>query len=204
MEKLGLQNITIKDVLISTLILFVTFGYYFDRYIPEGITEVNFLGITIGSYGFQDISDMLYFVKMKLLIIVFATIWFYTCKHWWKHAILLILAIELLKLFSMLNPNQKYYDNIEFVTSLPITIPIILLVIFISKKVKDYNLAKNLRFELDNKINELFFELNQEKKEDIQNLKKCFIELKVNNKKIEDELEYLNQLIEMRNNFYKT
>ena len=101
MEKLGLQNITIKDVLISTLILFVTFGYYFDRYIPEGITEVNFLGITIGSYGFDGIAHMFYFTKMKFLIIAFSAIWYFTCSHWWKSAILVITTIELLKLFSM-------------------------------------------------------------------------------------------------------
>ena len=203
MRKFSLRDIAVKDVLISTLILFVTFGYFFDSYIAEGITEVNFLGITIGSFGFEDIAHMLYFSKMKLLIIVFSLIWYFTCKHWWKPAILVITTIELLKFFSTLNSNQDYFDNIEFVSSLPITIPIILLIILISKKVNDYNLSKNLRYELDDKINDIFFELNEEKKESIENLKKNFTRLKMNKKMVEDELEYLNELIEMRDNFYK-
>jgi hypothetical protein len=203
MEKLGLQNITIKDVLISTLILFVTFGCYLDRYIPEGITEVNFLGITIGSYGFQYVSDMIYFVKMKLLIITFSLTWYFTSKHWWKSAILVIIIIELLKLFSALNSNQRYVDEIEYMRSLPLTIPVIILITFISKKVNDYNLANNLRIELDNKINKIFFELNEESISQVTDLKTSFIKIKNTEKINEDELMYLKKLIEMRDDFYK-
>ena len=88
-------------------------------------------------------------------------------------------------------------------TSLPITIPIVLLIIVISKKINDYSLAKNLRFEVDNKINKMFFELNKEKRESVENLKNNFEKLKFDKKLIENELEYLNELIEMRDNFYK-
>jgi hypothetical protein len=203
MKKLGLQNITIKDVLISILILVVTFGYFFVNYIEEGVKSVDVLGFTIGSFGFQDISDMVYFVKMKLIIIVFSIIWYFTCKHWWKSAILVIITIELLKLLSALNSNQEYVDEIEYYSSLPITIPIILLIIFIAKKINDYNLANNLRSELDYKINSIFFELHKEKKDDAEKLKNDFRKLKNNEKIIGSHSIYLNKLIQMRDNFYE-
>ena len=203
MNKFSFQNIRVKDVLISVLILVVTFGYFFDDYISEGITEINILGITISSFGFVDISDMIYFTKMKFIIIFFSIIWYFTCRHWWKSAILAIITIELLKLFSALNSNQSHVDEIEFYSSLPLTVPIILIIIFIAKRINDYNLNENLRYELDNNINEIFFELHKEKKEDVKNLKKCFVELKETKKTAKDEYDYLGDLIEMRDNFYK-
>ncbi|MEM5564817.1 hypothetical protein WNY78_06860 [Psychroserpens sp. AS72] len=203
MEKFGLQNITIKDVLISLLILVVTFGYFFDSYVPKGITEVNILGITVGSLGFEDIASTIYFVKMKLIIIVFSIIWFFTCKHWWKSAIIVITTIEMLKLISVFSFKQTYVDEIEYYTSLPITIPIILLIIFISKKINSYETAKNLRSDLDNKINEIFFEINSEDKQRVEKLKDDFIKLKMKVNIVDHEFNYLKELIEIRNNFYK-
>lgn len=203
MKKFGLQDFTVKDVLISILIVLVTCGYYFDNNVRKGITEVNLLGITIHSFEFDDIASFIYFTKMKILIIMFSIIWFFTCRHWWRSSILVITTIELMKLVSILNFNQEYIDEIEFYTSLPITIPIVLLIIFISKRINAFNLSRNLRSDIDNKINDIFFKLNEEKKSEVENLKNSFINLKMKEKISDDEFGYLNELIEMRNNFYK-
>jgi len=186
------KKVKIKDVIIVLLILGVTFGYFFVD---------NILDKKYGFFEFYTDAGLLYYSKMKLLIIIFGLIWYFTSKHWWKSAILVIIFIELLKLISIFDINQKQMDEIEYYKSLPITIPIILLLFFISKKINDYNLAKEIRLDLDIEIDNLFFELHQDKINNINQLNDKFDEAK---KKLsnDDNLEYLKELISIRDEFY--
>jgi hypothetical protein len=186
-----MDKIKWKDVVIVLLILGVTFGYYLDK---NNFSDSRNL-------DFYEIESLVYYAKMKLLIIIFSLIWYFTCKHWWRSCILVILTIELLKFVSIFNTDQEQFDEIEFYTSLPITIPIVIVIFLVSKKINKYNLAKELRLELDMEIDKLFFELYQNKKSKISELNSKFNQIKMSQLE-SNNIDYLKNLISIRDEFY--
>ena len=199
---LNLKKIKIKDIVIIVLILGATFGYFLDAFISEELKSIELIFFKINSFGFENIKELVQYIRMKLLIIFLSIIWYFTCQYWWKSAILVILIIEILKLVSAFISEQKFIDEIEYVKSLPITIPIILGIVLISKKINYYNLAKNVRYDIDNKIDDVFFELNNENDEKLNILKEKFFNVKT--KYIDkSNLNYIEDLIALRDEFYK-
>ena len=188
------KNIKVKDIIIILLILGLTFGYYLDRI---------FFNVNLEETPFYDILVLVYYAKMKVLIISFCLIWFFTSKHWWKSSILVILSIELLKLISIFNPNQKHIDEIEFYTSLPITIPVIALLLYFSFKVNKFNLAQKVRNRIDKNIDEVFFELYQDKNKELNDLNEEYNQLKTKSSKT-SKIDYVKQLILIRDKFYNS
>lgn len=201
MIKEFIYSVKRKDIIISLLILGVTFGYYLANWIPEGITSFKIWIFEIDTYGFTDIAQLAYYLKMKFLILFMAILWYLTCQHWWKSAILVIITIELFKLISSLSNEKAPMDEIDYVTSLPITLPIILLLVLISYKLNSYNLAKEVRSQIDNEIDNVFFEMNSKKNTEFITLKQNFSKIKAKKNK-KNSLKYLDDLIALRNKFY--
>jgi len=139
---------------------------------------------------------------MKILILGFSLIWYFTCRHWWKSAILVIIAVELAKIITALLNTSHAIDEIDYITSLPITIPIILALALISKKLNKYNLSIELRSKIDNEIDKIYFELYNKKSADLDLLKKQFEDKKKSRSKIESII-YLKELITIRDEFYR-
>lgn len=193
-----MKDFTRKDVLISISIVVVTLLYFADAYIPPDLQSFKIFGFEVNSYGFPDLKHLIYYSKMKFLILFLTMTWYLTCKQWWKSAILVIITIELLKLFTALNSASEEMDEIDYVVSLPITVPIIILLIFVSLKINKYSLAKDLRTKIDIEIDKVFFELHEKDKFHIDSLKENFEELKKN----KNEKNYLNELIFIRDKFY--
>jgi hypothetical protein len=199
-----MKDFKLKDVLISITIVLVTLLYFADEYlIPKGLETVNIFGMKIESFGFLNINHFVYYMKVKFLVLFFSITWYLTCKHWWKSSILVIITIELFKLVTALNSNQMNIDYIDYLVSLPITLPIILLLIFISKKLNDFNLTKELRSDIDQEIDDLFFEFNYIEKNKIEFLNQELINLK-KTKQLKNSEKYLNDLISLRDDFFKS
>lgn len=194
-------KIELEDISASLLIIAFTFGYYLDNYIPDGLKKISWLNFEIKSYYFDDVAVMIYIVKMKIYIIIMCVFWYFTSKLWWKSAILVIITIELLKLISTFSPNRQYMDEIEFLNSLPVTIPIIVLLFFVSKKIKSYRLAKLTRDKIDREIDDIFYELQIMESNSIYEIEKNY-KLAKKHKHILSRKEYINRLLAIRNSFY--
>jgi|GEM_PF-6006308 len=191
------------DILISVLIILVTLLYFSDEYlIPEDLKTVNIWGFEIGSFGYLNINELVYLSKMKVLILFFSIIWYLTCRHWWKQAILVIIILELFKLIGIFNTNSYYVDEIEYLTSLPITAPLIILLILLSSKLNKIRLSDEVCHSLDEEIDEVFFQLNQDKFNELDELKKKIKSTKERYYN-ENKEAYVNELISIRDEFYK-
>ncbi|WP_323788859.1 hypothetical protein [Psychroserpens sp.] len=199
-----MKDFKLNDVLISILIISITLLYFLDKYfIPQGIETITIYGFEIGSFGFLDIGSFVNFLKTKILIILFGTIWFLTCRHWWKPAILILITIEFTKLIVTFNSSIEHIDAIDYLISLPITVPFILVLLYISNKLNSYNLKKELRTKVDNEIDEVFFQLQEVKINEFEKLKSALDEIK-KEKSIIDTKEYLEKIILLRDKFYNT
>lgn len=197
-----MKDFKLNDVLISILIISITLLYFLDKYfIPQGIETITIYGFEIGSFGFSNINDLLYFSKMKFLILILAIIWYLTCQHWWKHSILIIIFIELFKLISIFNPNQLKIDEIEYFSSLPLTIPIILALILLSNKLNTFNKYTQLILLIDEEINNELLKIEIKNEKNLVEIKSSFLELKAI-KGVINKVEYLKELKQIRDQFY--
>lgn len=194
-----MRQFKLKDYLVSVLLIFFTLLYFCDKYLVlQDLKTVIIFGYEIGSFGFPDYNHLVFYSKMKLLILFFSITWYLTCRHWWKSAILIIITIEFLKLITALNHNSLRFDEIDFIISLPITIPIILLLFFLSKKINNYNLLRDLLSNLDSEIDTVFFELNSLNEEKFRAIEDDFRQLK----KEHDSKSYFEDLKNLRDKFY--
>ncbi|WP_456867319.1 hypothetical protein [Galbibacter sp. BG1] len=72
------------------------------------------------------------FVPLMLLII-----WFFTCKHWWYHVILIPISMYIFQLFSSLNDDIQFIDEFEIYYIIPVMMIVIPIVYLIRLKLFD-------------------------------------------------------------------
>ena len=131
------------------------------------------------------------------MFISFLIIWFVTCKHWWRYVVLAPLIIELFKIRSIFDISTNNIDEIEFLQSLPFTIPVILFIILLSNRLGFFTRYSYLKNDLNQEIDELLDELNILGKRDIITLKEEFENLK-NEKSLLNVKEYNDKLLKLR------
>ena len=195
--KIGQRELLLKDIIIAIIISALPILYYTYKMVPPSETWQTKL-FTIQSFGFDNVQVVSWIICSKLLLIGILSIWFITCKHWWRNAIMVPLIIELYKLLAILNDSNKAIDEVEFLTSIPITLPIILALLFISNKMKYYSKSMDLSYDLNNEIEILINELTIISPNKINILNSQFKNIKKNKNEINKE-DYLNLLIELRN-----
>ncbi|MBQ0786211.1 MAG: hypothetical protein KBT69_01830 [Oceanihabitans sp.] len=195
----NIKELKTKDVVIALLILALPFLFYLYKLAPDTpVWETSWF--TLNSGVWESIYLYLWLTFTRLLLVVILSIWFITCKHWWRYVILVPLIIELFKFISVFNNNVSVIDEIEYIYSLPFTIPIILFIIFISKKINYYSkyldLNNEMNAEIESLLNEL--EINNDKAMVIEDFKK----LKENKSSLSTE-DYKNKLMYLRKHLTK-
>lgn len=65
------------------------------------------------------------------------TIWFFTCRHWWYHVILIPISMYVLQLLGSLNAEVQYVDEFEIYYIIPVMMIIIPIVYIVRLKLVD-------------------------------------------------------------------
>ncbi|EDP69706.1 hypothetical protein FBALC1_09252 [Flavobacteriales bacterium ALC-1] len=197
------KNLKISDFVIVFVIIVIQLVHQFNALIvPEGLTEIRLFSFNIGHFGFEDMNSLFWILMTKLLVIIPSILWFLTSKKWWRYAILIIIAIEFIKLIGLFNTKTDSYDEIEFFTSLPITLPIIIILILISKLINRHNKILRLNQKITNEIDETFRLIKGNDMSDLLIMKKEYLTLQKEKFRI-NKKEYLLKLIEIREKIYK-
>jgi hypothetical protein len=130
-----------KIFLESILVFFIAvspFLYKLYDYIPDATeNSVSFMGITIGSHGFADVSTFVWFMMGKIVPLYLLIFWFLTVKNWWYHIILIPIAMYAFQIFEVLYSNDNDIDTENLLWLLPICIVIIPFVYFLRIKLYD-------------------------------------------------------------------
>ena len=101
---------------------------------------INFFGLTIDRNGFADLNTYAWFLLGKLVPFYLLAIWFFTCKHWWYHIILIPLimyAFQLFELYHSADSKSADVDSESLIWLLPVCIVVIPFVYFIRIKLYD-------------------------------------------------------------------
>ena len=192
-----INNLLVKDIVIALLIVVLPLLFYLYKLVPIDKQSLNIFGLIINSGGFDNVRFYIWFIILRMYVIMLLYLWYLTCSHWWRFSIFVPLSIEVFKLSTLLNTEYKALDEVEFLKSLFITIPLIIMLIIISKTFSNYSLALDFNNEINQEIDELIIDISNNKTKRVDFFNKEFDFLKNEKNKLSEQ-EYLKLLLKMR------
>ncbi|NNL01838.1 MAG: hypothetical protein HKP39_06145, partial [Eudoraea sp.] len=150
-----------EAIIIITLIM-ITVLWFVDSQIPRGIIEVDFFGFKISSNGFNDVQTFIWIVSRKFIVMVFLSLWFITCKYWWKYAILSPLLLFTYQFWEAFQ-NVESIDAIGNAKVFPLVLLSVLLVIITSRLVKYQTSLLEFYESINTEVDQIIEELKHEK-----------------------------------------
>ncbi len=103
----------------------------------NALTPISFLGIEIGSNGFDSVETNVWFYTIKLVPLILLLIWFFTSKDWWYHILIIPIATYAFQLFELFFFEDDSVDTENIWWLLPICMVVIPFVYFIRVKLYD-------------------------------------------------------------------
>ena len=98
--------------------------FYLYEYAPrEEVWETTFF--TYRSLGFKDVNTALWLVTGKAFPLTCLIVWFFTCRQWWYHALLVPIAMYTYQLVSILHEDSGSVDQFQLIYLIPIMAVII-------------------------------------------------------------------------------
>ncbi|MDT0621423.1 hypothetical protein [Croceitalea vernalis] len=121
------------------MIILSPFIFKSHEYLPndESVETFKFLWFKLGKGGFADIETHGWFLLGKLVPFYLLIIWFFTCKHWWYHIIIIPILMYAFQIIEAYISNDKFADIQSVLWLLPICIVVIPFVYFIRLKLYD-------------------------------------------------------------------
>ena len=139
----------------SILIILIIISPYFlflNESIDPNIEQIDTIfGVIKGGY-YGSIQVLFYWVMAKFVPLFLLSILFLTNKNWWAPTLLVPISVYLFQLISVLNDSAEYFDEIEFIYTLPILAPVVIGLFFIRHKISIYIKATDLKKEMDDKM----------------------------------------------------
>ncbi|QNJ97880.1 hypothetical protein [Constantimarinum furrinae] len=147
----------VKGVLLSIVLIATPFLFYLYKYAPADSNEWHtFLG-TVESGGFNNVQIYVHAAITKLTFVLLTGIWFLTSKNWWKYAILVPFTMFLFQFSGVINYKIQYIDEFDFWYSLPIVLPILLFLVYISIMIsKKSDGSDDLKKDVDDEIKKIW------------------------------------------------
>ena len=119
-------------------IIITPFAFKLHEYLPTDPDEtLSILGIEIGRNGFRNVSTHVWFVLGKGIPLYLLVIWFFTCKHWWYHILLIPICMYAFQIFETYYTSSAIVDTENILWILPVCMVVIPFVYFIRVKLYD-------------------------------------------------------------------
>lgn len=135
------KKIYIESVVLVLIALTPFFLKAYD-YFPGPNSEfahgpVSFLGIEIGSNGFNSIETNIWFYSNKLIPLILLISWFFTSKDWWYHILIIPIATYAFQLFELIFSEDNTIDTENIWWLIPVCMVVVPFVYFIRIKLYD-------------------------------------------------------------------
>lgn len=141
------RKILSSGVVIALFIISSPLLFYAYQGFPEAAYWESFFG-TIKSNFYEDIQTLFWVLFGKLVPTLLLLIWFFTCKHWWYHSILVPIAMYVFQIYSILHDDLQFADDDEFYIIIPIIAIVAAITYTIRTKIFDRLYGVNLDQEL--------------------------------------------------------
>lgn len=118
-DKKKLDKSLIIGSIIATFIAITPFLFSLYENVPSKQTWETFL-FTYTSRGYQDVSIVAWTLTGKLIPLLLLLIWFFTCRHWWYHAILVPILMYSWQIIGLFKEDLSYVDELQLIYLLPV------------------------------------------------------------------------------------
>lgn len=124
----------LQGSLVALLIIGSPYLFYSYVYFPDQPVWETALFTYVSTYQESAQAAMWVFLG-KIVPILLLSIWFFTCKHWWYHSILIPLAMYIFQLINAVRQDvDNTFDEVELVWLIPIMLIIVPLVYLLRAK----------------------------------------------------------------------
>ncbi|GAB5401584.1 MAG: hypothetical protein Aureis2KO_31690 [Aureisphaera sp.] len=127
------------------------------KFAPSDSKEWDTIFGTIQSGKYRSVAIFFHALFTKVIFVLLTAMWFLTSRNWWKYAILVPLTMFLFQLSAAVNHNIDYIDEFDFWYSLPIVLPILFFLIYISVRIQKRSAKVDpLKKDVDDEITKIF------------------------------------------------
>jgi hypothetical protein len=99
------------------------FSYLYESVPDTQVWDTFLFSYDSGSYedgGWESANYAMWILTSKLLPLLLLFIWFFTCRHWWYHVLLVPIAMYLYQVFAIFNTNIDYIDQFQLMHLVPV------------------------------------------------------------------------------------
>ncbi len=108
----------------GTLIAITPFIFYFYESVPDTKVWNTFL-FTYNSGFYESAQISIWILMMKAVPLYLLIIWFFTCRDWWYHALLVPIIMYLFQVIGAINSDMEFIDEFGILYMLPVMAVII-------------------------------------------------------------------------------
>lgn len=150
-QSLGKKNFLIGSI-VATIIATSPYLFYSYESVPDTPVWNTFL-FTYNSGNFQNANVAFWILTSKFVPLLLLLIWFFTCKHWWFHAIIVPIAMYSYQIFMTLKQDLMYVDHNQLIYLIPLMAIIVPSIYLIRAKMfNEINTANKSLEELEDEF----------------------------------------------------
>lgn len=122
--------------IVATILAITPYLFYLYESVPSTKVWNTFL-FTYDSRGYDNANIVMWLVTGKAIPLLLLILWFFTCRHWWYHVLLVPIAMYLYQMISIFNEDLSYVDQFQLMHLLPIMAVVIPSIYLIRAKMFD-------------------------------------------------------------------
>ncbi|SNR71499.1 hypothetical protein [Dokdonia pacifica] len=96
--------------IIALFIIISPYFFYLYEGIPDGDVWDSPFGVISSNY-YGSVQVLFWTLFNKIVPLFLLLIWFFTCKHWWYHAILVPICMIIIQIYTILNDEIEFPDS---------------------------------------------------------------------------------------------
>ncbi len=113
------KNNLIVGSIVATLIAVTPYLFYLYESVPDEKIWNTFFGSYRSGY-YESAAIAIWTMMGKIIPLYLLFIWFFTCKHWWYHVLVIPIAMYAYQLFSIINEDIDLMDEYQIMVLIPI------------------------------------------------------------------------------------
>ncbi|WP_417198685.1 hypothetical protein [Bizionia sp.] len=138
--------------LIATFIAATPYLFYLYESVPDQKVWDTFL-FTYNSNYYGSVLTVAWTLTGKIIPLMLILIWFFTCRHWWYHVLIVPIAMYSFQIFTILNDDLSYVDSNQILYLIPIMAVVVPSIYLIRAKMFDkLNTANKSLQELEDEF----------------------------------------------------
>ena len=151
--------------IVALFIAITPYLFYTYEYFPDTAIYNSWI------FNYESKFNLSIYVTVWLLIgkavpVLLLILWFFTCKHWWYHIILIPIAMYSFQIFSLVAQDIQYIDEVEIYWLIPIMMLVTPFVYFIRVKLFDKHVLGIDLEAMDKELQDLKQKQSQENEGD--------------------------------------